>query len=77
MKTNKTEFIAQLIDEVTVITPELSKRGINYDHIQIKKLLETAYLYDVLTQILVELKFANQQEMLKKLPASMFNLDQG
>jgi hypothetical protein len=69
------EFAERIINDVNALTPELSKQGINYDHVDIKSLIETANLYVVLTQVLHELRQMNQREHLKDFPASMLNLN--
>lgn len=66
-------FAEKLLADVDAVTPDLRKGNVNYDHYQVKSLLEVAYLHSVLTDILNELRFQNHEERMKSLPHSMFS----
>lgn len=67
------KYIEKLIEGANAATPQLSKRGINYDHKDIIELMSDACLHRVLSEILHELRFQNQEERLKRFPMSLLN----
>jgi len=66
-------FAENLLSEVDTLKRELGPQAINYDHFQIKSLVEAAYMYNILSQILRELQHSNAREASKNLPFSILS----
>lgn len=67
-------YVSSLMEKAFNATPELSKRGIKYDHEDIIKLFDSACLHKVLIEIRDELRFANMEKRMAQFPQSMLNL---
>lgn len=66
-------YMEQIIDLVKTVQPELSKRGISYDHKDIMELMQGAVLYNLMLQILAEMQVMNRSERMKQFPLSALN----
>jgi hypothetical protein len=69
------DVVEGLMNDVRVLTPELSKGSINYDHGSIKSHIETALMFGILCEIRDELRALNHYERMRRLPQSMLNPD--
>ena len=65
-------FAEKLLADVEILTPDMRKGSVNYDHYQIKSLVEVAYLHSILTEILTELRYANREQRRKDFPGAIF-----
>lgn len=67
------EYVIALIEKTMKSTPELSKRGINWDHKDISEMLAYASLHRVLIEIRDELRLSNVKTRIEANPLSMLN----
>lgn len=67
------KFAETVLADTQAIAPTLKKQGINYDHHEVKRLIEVAYLHRAIMALSHEMSMQNMETKAKKFPLSLFN----